>query len=73
MVSRRIDDHDSWAGEAPSREKPFPDGAKMKRYQSAEGGGRVLNYPDMDPLIKHVQDLSVDQVKKHPMAEGYRY
>lgn len=73
MASRRIDDHSSWVGEAPSREKPFPDGAKMKRYESAEGAGEVNNYPDMDPMIKRVQDESINKAKRRDMKDGYRY
>lgn len=73
MASRRIDDHGSWVGEAPSREKPFPDGSKSKKYESADGAGRIMNYPDMDPMIKRVQEESARKIKGRDVKEGYRY
>ena len=73
MASRRIDDHSSMFGMAPGKDKPFPESSKSVKYESANGAGSVMNYPDMDPTIKKIQEEGVSKVKGRPVKEGSRY
>jgi hypothetical protein len=71
MAGQKIDDHSFWAG-GKSKGSVFPEGAKVKEYNSAEGAGGVMKYEDTTEEIKAQQEKGISQAKKHPMKPNYR-
>lgn len=67
----RIDDHASWMGKGS--EYPLPKESKMKRVESAEGDGGIMDYPDTNESIVRDQRAGAAKMKSKPMKPGYRY
>lgn len=60
----RIDDHAFFGGSAPAGQV-FPNQAKMKKVNSAEGAGEVMKYEDTNDRIVESQKDAVKKVKSH--------
>lgn len=71
MSGRRIDDHSFWGGNR-SKGSVFPEGNKVKEYNSAEGAGELNKYEDTTEAIKAQQVTSEKKIKAHERKEQYR-
>ena len=71
MSGRRIDDHSFWAG-SRGKDSVLPDGAKMKRMDSAEGAGSLGKYEDNAEAIKGMQEAGIRRAEKHSQPSGER-
>ena len=69
---KRIDDHSSWMGKG-SKGSVFPEGAKVKHEQSANGAGAVGKYEDTTEAIKSVQSAGQGKISGNKLKDGYRY
>lgn len=72
MSGRRIDDHSAWMGKG-SGGMPLPRETKTKMYSSAEGAGKIADYPDTSEDVKRDQEGGVRKLRSKPMKPGYRY
>ena len=72
MGGRRIDDHSFWAG-SMGKDSVCPDGAKMKRIDSAEGAGDLSRYEDSEKAIMDMQKKGISQAERHSQPSGERY
>lgn len=68
---QRIDDHSFWAG-GKSKGSVFPEGAKVKTYDSADGAGSEMDYEDTTEKVKSQQELGVSKIKGHPQRPLHR-
>ena len=71
MAGRRIDDHSSWIGKG-SDGVVYPQGAKMKKVESAEGFGALGKYEDTNETIVSQQEMAKRKVHSHPHKPGTR-
>ena len=71
-MSRRIDDHGSWAGASNSGGNPLPMGSKMKTIEKQEGIGSITDYPDTEEKIREQQNDNKRQANKNPIKPGQR-
>lgn len=69
-MTQRIDDHSFWAGGA-SKGSPFPEGAKVKEYSSANGAGELRKYEQTSDEIKMSQDMADKKIISHGTKEYY--
>lgn len=70
-MARRIDDHSSPFGKG-GKDSPLPMKSGTKTFTSAEGAGKMTDYPDTSEKIKSVQEAGIKKIKGHPLKPGYR-
>lgn len=64
-----INDHAFFGGKGSPK---FPEGNKVKEYQSANGAGAEMNYEDTSEEIKAQQMKGAEKAKSHSMKPNYR-
>jgi hypothetical protein len=70
MASRKIND---FYGQPHTSDMMMKSGNKLKEYKSAEGSGKINDYPDTTEEIREDQMKGDGKIKSHPMRPGYRY
>ncbi|CAB4132469.1 hypothetical protein UFOVP255_18 [uncultured Caudovirales phage] len=70
-MSRKISDHNVDLGSG-RKGTVFPEEVKVKSFSSADGAGKMMDYPDTIERTTKVQEMGISKIKANPMKSGYR-
>jgi len=70
-MSRMISDRKADMGSG-RKGSVFPESASVKEMKSAEGAGKMMDYPDTDADCKKVQEMGISKAKSHKQKWGHR-
>lgn len=70
MAQMRINDYGGWPN---TSDKMMSSRNKLKEYKSAEGEGKITDYPDTTEEIHEDQEHGARKIASEKMKPGYRY
>lgn len=71
-MARMINDRKPDMGSGGKKHGIFPDEVHVKHMNSAEGAGKLMDYPDTEEKILRDQNEGIRKAESRKMKAGYR-